>query len=191
MTAYAGSGSEGESRRDRRPAVPAYGPVEAFLGFVLFLLVGERATPVVVSVVTDALPGVSPSAVGFGLAAFAWVVLAATVVDQATRQLAALGVGPREAKRRADRTAGIPSEPRALGYLAAALLGGAVAVLTFERGVGTAVASIPAVARLDPAGIAAADVAVVVAFFLSFWLATRAVDRLVVGGFRALLWAPD
>jgi hypothetical protein len=140
--AYAGSGSEGEKRRDPRPAVPAYGPVEAFLGFVLFLLVVERATPVVVSVVTDALPEVSPSTVGFGLATFAWFALAATVADQATRKLAALGIGPREAKR-LDRTAGILSEPRALGYLAAALLGGAVAVLTFERGVGTAVASTP------------------------------------------------
>lgn len=179
MCAEVAPGIRADAREGR--IAPAYGPVEAALGFALFYVLVDRATPTVVDVISGALP---PSLVGLGLAAALWFVLAVTVLDQARRQLAALGVvgEDRSGGRPDDRVA--PSESRALAYLVGLLVGGLVAVWTYEGAVGTAVSLLRAVAALDAGAFATVEFVAMVAFFVSFGVATRSLDRLVVGGFR-------
>lgn len=180
MSTYVDTGSRTDSRG--RP-VPAYGPVDAVLGFVLFYVIVDRATPTVVDVTTGILPDVS--LVGLGLAMALWFVLAVTVVDQARRQLAALGVVSHDDVT--TRSRAVPSETRALAYLVLVLVGGALAAWTFDRAVDTAVSLIRVVAALDAAAFVPADFFVMVAFFVSFGVATHALDGLVIGGIRAIL----
>ena len=189
MNTHVESGPRIGSRGERY--VPAYGPVDAVLGYALFYVVVDRATPTVVDVLAGALPGVSPSLVGLGLAALLWFVLAVTAIEQVRRQLAALGVVDGDATgwfaRSGSRSRVVPSEPRALAYLVLLVVGGLVATWTFDRAVETVVSLIPAVAAADVGAFATGEVLVLVAFVLAFEAATWALDRLLVGGVRALL----
>ncbi|MEF8869953.1 MAG: hypothetical protein V5A85_15615 [Haloarculaceae archaeon] len=187
MSTRVDSGSHTGSRDGRY--VPAYGPVDAVLGYALFYVVVDRATPTVVDVFRDVLPGLSPSLVRLGLAALLWFVLAATALEQGRRQLAALGVVDGDAGDRlsASGSRAVPSEPRALAYLVLLVVGALVATWTFDRAIETVVSLIPAVAALDVGAFLTGEVLVLVAFVVAFEAATWALDRLLVGGFRALL----
>lgn len=165
----------------RTPVLPAYGPVDALVGYLVFYVFVDRATPTVVEVVTGALSSVPGSAVRLGLAFALWFVLAVTVIDQARRQLEAYA-----AARRNDEASG-PAEPWLLAYLLLALGPGAVAVLTFDRAVQTGIALIDLVAALDVGAFPPVDVALLVVFFVAFGLASWALDRLLIGGLRELL----
>jgi hypothetical protein len=127
MSTYSDSRTP-QTTAGRRPHLPAYGPIDGVLGFAVFYVFVERATPTVVDVFTAAVPGVAASTVGFGLAALLWFVLAVTLLDQLQRQLAAVGVGTRSAVARADSEAGTPGETRLLVYLSGVTVGGVVAV---------------------------------------------------------------
>ena len=175
-------GARGVTERDGA-SFPADGPIEGALGYLLFYVLVARATPTVVDVVTDALPGVSASLVGTALAALLWFVLATTLLDHGRRQLAALGVVGSDAWRRSRRLSG----RAALTHLAVVLVGGTAAWLTVDRALATAVALIPVVARLDARGFPVADVVVLVVFFVAFGVATHSLDRLVLGSVRNLL----
>ncbi|MFC7046065.1 hypothetical protein ACFQH6_12155 [Halobacteriaceae archaeon GCM10025711] len=172
--------------RDGRHA-PAYGPIDAVLGFLLFYYVVDRATPTVVAVFADVLPDVSPSLVGLGLAMLLWFILVVTAVDQVRRQLAALGVGTHHAVDSDTESSATYPAQQALGYGVLVVLGGAVAAWTFDRGVETAVSMIRVVATLDAGAFVLADFVVMVVFFASFGLATHSLDRLVIGGVRSML----
>lgn len=185
MSTYRNTGSHVDSRSEQ--SVPAYGPIDAALGYVLFYVVVGRATPTVVAVTTDAVPDVSPSLVELGLAAALWFVLAVTVLEQARRQLAALGIGTRNGDDFDLVARLLPAERRPLAYLVALLVGGVVAAWTFDRGVETAVSTIRVVATLDAAAFVPADFAVMVVFFVSFSVATHALDRLSIDAVRAML----
>lgn len=185
MSTYAGERTPTDRSSERTRYQPAYGPVDAALGFGLFYVLVDRATPVVVDVARE-VPGIDPSLVRFGLAAALWFVLTVTVVDQLRRQLAALGVGTHDAVDPDPASRAPPTESVALAYLVLFVLGGGLAWLTVERALETAVALIPAVAALDAGAFVSVDFAVMVVFFLSFAVATRSLDRLVVGGIR---WA--
>lgn len=178
---------DAEPRARGRTPLPAYGPIDALLGFAVFYVFVERATPTVVDVVTAALADVAPSLVRLGLAAALWFVLAATVLDQARRQLAALGVGSHDDVDRSERSRGAPTGLRWLGYLVASLAGGAVAAWTFEGAVATGISLIRAVAALDVAGVAPLEFVAMIVFFVAFGIATRSLDRLVVGTLRRIL----
>lgn len=182
---------DSETRTDRRDGrvFPAYGPVDAALGYALFYVVVERATPAVVEVFGDALPDVSPSAVRFALAAALWFVLAVTVLDQLRRQLAALGiVGDDSAGRRAwDRY--VPSASRTIVHFGLLVVGGVVAAATFESGVDAAVSLVRVVGTLDPGAFVLGEFLEMVVFFVAFGVATHAMDRLLVDGVRSLLAA--
>ena len=181
--------SDTPDRRERDAPdrqVPAFGPVEAVLGYALFFVLFERATPAVREVLSDVLP-VSPSAVGFALAAFMWFVLAVMSVDQLVRQLGALGLLEYNGNRRAERWS---ERIGTAGYVALALVGGVVAVLTVDAGLETAVELVRIVGRLDFAAIDLGALVVMATFFVAYSLATRAVDRLVVRALRRLLSAP-
>lgn len=168
------------------PRFPEYGPVDASLGFALFYVLVVRATPTVVEVLTDVL-SVSPSFVGTGLAALLWFVLAVTVLDQARRQLAALGVGSYEGGWPNRPKSGVPSRELALAYLGGLVVGGLLAWWTFAPAVETAVALIRVVAARDVGAFDLLAFLVMVVFFVSYAVATRSLDRLVVGGIRAAL----
>lgn len=185
MDARVDSRWQGTSRREHR--FPAYGFVDAALGFALFYVLVDRATPTVVAVLTDALPDVSPSAVGLGLAATLWFVLATTVLDQVRRQLAALGVTGSDTARRRLTARVAPFDIGMFGHLAGVLVGGAVAAVTFDRTLESIVTLIRRVAALDVAAITPGEVVVTVVFFVSFGVATRSLDRLLVGGLRSIL----
>jgi hypothetical protein len=174
-----------ERRAER--AVPADGPLTAVLGYVLFYVVVERATPAVVAVLTDALPDLPGSTVGLGLALFLWVVLALTVVDQATRQLAALGLLERDDP--ADwlwTRVGLERVP-ATWYLAALAVGGTLAAVTVDAALAAVPVLVRAAASLGSEPFPAADLAVLGVFAVAFDVASTALDRLVLGGVRATL----
>jgi len=168
-----------------RTRFPAYGPVEAVLGYLLFYVLVSRATPAAVAAFGGAGLDLSPSFLRFGLAAALWFVLALTAVDQLRRQLAALGVGTYDDGRLRVWSRVAPSSLRATGYLLALTVGAAVAAATFDGAVETLLALIP-VAVVDGTAVDLADVLSLVAFFLAYSVAAHSLDRLAIGAIRAL-----
>lgn len=183
MTVSTDAGNPGRLHR----YVPAYGPVDAVLGYALFYVLVDRATPTLVNIAAAVLPGVAPDAVRLATALALWFVLAVTAIDQFRRQLAALGLATHDEVDPDPATRQPPSEPLALGYLVAFVLAGGIAVLTADRGIDAAVTVFAAVARLDVATVVPAEVALVVVFVLAYSVAARSLDRLLVGGVRWLL----
>jgi hypothetical protein len=171
-----------------RNRFPAYGPVEAMLGYLLFYVLVSRATPAAVAAFDGAGVGLSPAFLRFGLAAALWFVLALTAVDQSRRQLAALGVGTYDDGRLRVWSRVAPSSLRATGYLLALTVGAAVAAATFDRAVETLLSLIP-VAVVDGTAVDLVDVLSLVAFFIAYSVAARSLDRLAIGAIRAL--APE
>jgi protein-S-isoprenylcysteine O-methyltransferase Ste14 len=167
-------------------AFPAYGPVEAVLGYAMFYVFVDRATPAVVEVFSETVLDLSPSFVGFGLAAALWFVLVLTVVDQVRRQLAALGLGSYDEYQLRVWSRVTPASLRAAGYLLAFGAGTVVAGLTFERAVDALLSLIPVVATVDVAAVDVVGLVVLVVFSVSYSAATHSLDRLVVDGIRTL-----
>ena len=167
--------------------VPAYGPVESILTYVLFFIVIDRATPTFRVVLSDVIPGISPGDVGFALAAFIWFVLVVSIIDQSRRQAAALGLGRHRSVDRDRSKAAVPSESRFLLSLVGAIVGAIVAYWTFESAMEMAIATIEIVFYLDVGGFDVAAFAVMVLFFVAWGPVTWTVDRLVIGGIRAVL----
>lgn len=167
--------------------VPAYGPIGAVLGYLLFYVVVDRATPTVVAVFTDVLPYVAPSLVRLALATMLWFVLLVTLLDQVRRQLAALGVLTHDAIRPRTWSRPPPAGLQSLAYLVLVLVGGALATATFDRAIDTVLALIPILANLDVQAFVTGDVLVMVVFFVSFGVATRSLDRLIIGEIRKFL----
>jgi len=176
------------SRRTGDPAdgFPAYGPIDAVLGYTLFYVVVDRVTPAVVEVFSETLLDLSPSFVGFALAAALWFILGVTVVDQTRRQLAALGVGSYDEYQLRVWSRVTPTSVRTAGYLAALAVGATVAALTFERAIEALLGFIPAVATADVAAFDVVGVVVLIVFFVSYGVATHSLDRLVIGTIRAV-----
>lgn len=176
------------SRRTGGPAdeFPAYGPIDAVLGYVLFYVVIDRTTPAVVEVFSETVLDLSPSFVGFGLAAALWFILVVTVIDQTRRQLAALGVGSYDEYQLRVWSRVTPASVRTAGYLVALAVCGTLAVLTFEPAIEALLGFIPVVATADAAAFDVVGVVVLVVFFVSYGVATHALDRLVIGTIRAV-----
>jgi len=177
--------------RDRRGGgiaeeFPAYGPVEAVLGYALFYVLVDRTTPAVVEVFSETVLDLSPSFVGFGLAAALWFVLAVSGLNQVRRQLAALGAVSYDDYELRVWSRVTPSSVRTVGYLLGVVGGGAVAALTFEPAVDALLGLIPVVGAVDVASFDLAGLLVLVTFFVAYSVATHSLDRLVVDGIRAL-----
>jgi hypothetical protein len=183
MNPYANPQTRGDAGR---APLPAYGPLDALLSYVVFYIFVDRATPTVVDVVTTALPDTSPSLVQLGLAGALWFIFAVTLLEQLRRQLAALGVGSREGVSRAEGSRATPTDRQVLGYVVVLLVGGIVAVWTFEPAIQAGLGLIRGVATLDGTAFVPREFVLMVVFFVSFGTATRALDRLVIGGIRRL-----
>jgi len=168
-------------------AFPAYGPIDAALSYGLFVVFVDRATPTVVDVFSEDVLDLPPSLVRFATATLLWFVLAVAIIDQVRKQLAALGVGSYDAAELQLWSSLSPSPMRTAGYAIGAIVGAAVAALTFERAIDTGVSLIRIVATLDVAAFYLLDFVVLVVFFLAFGAATHSIDRLAIDGIRALL----
>lgn len=167
--------------------IPAYGPIDGLLGYVMFYVFLDRATPVIVPLVRSHFAVTEGPLVRVGLATVLWLVLAITVLDQARRQLAALGIGTDRDVERARRSRSVPSDSRFLLYAIVVIVGGMLAALTFDFAVATGISLIRIVVTLDAPSFDPGAVVVLVVFLLAYGGATRAFDRLVVGGLRRFL----
>lgn len=159
---------------------PAYGPIEAGLGYLLFYVLVDRVTPAVVTVFSGTVLDPSPSFVRFGLATVLWFVLVVTAIDQLRGQLAALGVGTHDGSRLRVWSRVVPSSLRTTGDLLALIAGTAVAAITFDRAVEALLSLIPVVA------FDLVELFVLVVFVISYSLAAHSLDRLVIGGIKTL-----
>lgn len=171
---------------EKESPFPAYGPIEAGLGYLLFYVLVNRVTPAVVTVFSDTVLNLSPSFVRFGLATALWFIVVVTAIDQTRRQLAALGVGTYDDYRLRVWSRVTPPSLRTAGYLLAVIVGTVVAVITFDRAVEALLSLIPVVATVDVVAFDFIGVFVMVVFFLSYSVAAHSLDRLVIGGVRTL-----
>ncbi|MFC4360620.1 hypothetical protein ACFO0N_21990 [Halobium salinum] len=185
MSTYTTAGSKSAQVDWRR--IPAYGPIDAVLGYVLFYVLVDRATSTIVSVASDIIPNVPASAVRFALAALLWFVLLVTVVDSARRQLAALGFGGYETGLKWPNSKPMPTALQTVAYLATVLVGGTIAVWLFDSAIETAVGLITVVAALDVSAFPVGAFVGLVVFFVSYGAAAHSLDRLLVGGLRAVV----
>lgn len=172
------------SETDRQ--FPAYGPIEAALGYVLFYVLIDRVTPAIVTVFSDTVLDLSPSFVRFGLATALWFMLVVVVVDQTRRQLAALGVVTYDDLQLRLWSRVTPSSLRTAGYLLALVAGTAIAVISFDRAVEALLTLIPVVATVDVVAVDLTEVFVMGVFFVAYSVAAHSLDRLVIGGMRVL-----
>jgi len=163
--------------RSSTTGVPAYGPIDAIVGFVVFYLFLERATPHVVALLTD-VADLEASVVRLGLAAFLWFILVVTILDQGRRQYQALQTP------RGNRSVRRPTQDWVLVRGAAVLAGGTIAYWTFDRAVEAGITLLEMLVRLDPARFDLAGFLTLVGFFVAFGIASWALDRLVIRGLR-------
>jgi hypothetical protein len=175
------SRSAGHDLQGRGLPLPAYGPIEGLLGFLMFYVFVDRATPTIVSVVTGQLAGVSAGAVRTWAAAALWVILGLTVLDHARRQY----VAARDAVEHPEPVRP-PSRERLLGYLVVVLVGGGIAALTLEPAIQMGITTIRLVSTLDVSLFVLSEFLLMVLFFVTFGSATWSVDRLLIGGLRRL-----
>ena len=172
---------------EKESSFPAYGPIEASLGYLLFYILVNRVTPAVLTVFSETGLNLSPSFVRFGLAIALWFILVVTAIDQTRRQLAALGVGTYDEYQLQRWSRVTPSSLRTGGYLLALIVGTAVAVTTFNHAVAALLSLIPVVATLDVVAFDVIEVFVMIVFFLSYSGAAHSLDRLVIGGIQTLM----
>lgn len=172
---------------------PRYGTVRSLLWFGLFYLAVGRATGAVVETLRAVDPSADPALVRLGMAASLWIVLAAVAVGELRRQ--ARG-NPEEFLARqvlvefADQHR--PAAREHVGWLLAALAGGAVARLARERFFGALDDALLVGRRLAEQGtlgpFSRMNLAWGVAFLAGFALVAHAADRVVVGGAREAIY---
>lgn len=187
--------SDSTSRTDRDDRTfPAYGSVEAVLAYALFYVLVDRMTPAIVETFSETVLNLSPSFVRFGLATALWFILVVTVIDQIRRQLAALGVVPSHEYQIRVWSRVTPPSVRTAGYLSALVVGGVVAAITFDRAVESLLWLIQLVASVNITEFEVmigtefdvVSLAAMIAFFVTYGVATHSLDRLVVDGIRSL-----
>ncbi|WP_256300673.1 hypothetical protein [Haloarchaeobius salinus] len=176
-----------KKRPRREGGFPAYGPVDAALGYWLFYVVVDRATPTVVDLFAGRVLELSPSLVRLGLAALLWFVLAVTLLDQLRTQFDALTRRSVPERDWWSVSRLVPDQYWMLAYGLGTVLAGATALVTFEVGTAAAVTLIESVATVDVAAISLLDVVAVVVFFVSFAVASFSLDRLAIRAIRVLL----
>lgn len=176
----------GPRREERSPQFPAYGPIEALLGYLLFFVLVDRTTPAIVETFSVTVLDLAPSFLKFGLAAGLWFVFVVTAIDQTRRQLAALGVVADDDYRLRLWSRVTPASLRTAGYLLALVVGTAVAAVTFDPAVEALLTLIPVVASAEVGAFDPLEFVVMIIFFVAYSLAAHSLDRLVIDGVRRL-----
>lgn len=184
MSTSVGSGSRRVSETNRH--FPAYGPIDAVLGYILFYVLIDRVTPAIVTVFSETVLDLSSSFVRFGVAIVLWFILVVIIIDQTRRQLAALGVFTYDDYQLRVWSRVTPSSVRTSGYLFAFFAGTVIAVRTFDRAVEVLLSLIPIVATVDVGAFDIVGLLEMIVFFLAYSIATHSLDRLLIGGIRAL-----
>lgn len=115
-----------------------------------------------------------------------WFILVVTFLDQLRRQFAALGFGSRNKGRHAERSRDAPTDLHPVESLVVFLLGGIIAVGTFEPAVQSGISLIRIVGTLDVTRFVLFEFVPMVVSFITFASATRALDRLIIGSIRKL-----
>lgn len=171
---------------EKDPQFPAYGPIEAALGYVLFYVLVGRVTPDIVTVFSETVLDLTPSFVRFGLAAALWFVFLVTAVDQTRRQLAVLGISKYDNFQLRVWSRVSPSSLRTAGYIVALVSGTAIAMITFSYAVEALQSLIPLIATATPVGLDAIELVVMIVFFIAYSIAAHSLDRVVIDGIRTL-----
>lgn len=172
---------------------PAFGPVDALLGYAFFYFVVGLGTAVAFDALAPVAPEMVPEPLGTWAAIVLWVMLGLIVLGQTAEQVRE---NPRRFESEADRAAFLdrhrPTERRYLWWAAWVLVGGAVAYLlfpgfveSFARFVRFFVAMLAG--AVGPRSLGVGDLLNLVGFSLGFAALTRGLDHLVVGSLRALL----
>lgn len=172
---------------------PAFGPVDALLGYAFFYFVVGLGTAVALDALAPVAPEMVPEPLGTWAAILLWVVLGLVVLGQTAEQVR---TNPRRFESEADRAAFLtrhrPSERRYLWWASWVLVGGTVAYLffpgfveSFARFVRFFVAAFAG--AIGPRSLRLGDAVNLVGFSLGFAALTRGLDHLVVGSLRALL----
>lgn len=176
-----------------RVFLPAYGPVEAAVGYVLFFILVDRATPVLVDELAAPFPDAVPEPFMTYAAVVLWLVLVALLLATVRGQLAA---NPRTFADADERESFLDEQRRDRWRYridaALVVVGGAATVLTWDVFVAVLVDLLSVVVvELDgatPALPGAEEVAVSVVFLVGVAALARGLDRLLVGGVRELLY---
>jgi hypothetical protein len=169
-----------------RRQVPAFGPIEAVLGYVLFYVLVDRLTPALVTVLADGVVDLSAATIRFVFAAALWFVLVVSAMDQTRRQLAALGLVSEADNRLGLWSRVTPTSLRTAGYLLASVAGSALAAVTFEPAVQALRSFITLLGAGELAAFEAIELVFPTVFVISYSLAGHSLDRLVIGGIREL-----
>ncbi|WP_267643246.1 hypothetical protein [Haloarchaeobius amylolyticus] len=167
---------------------PAYGPVEAVLGFVMFYVVVDHMTPVVVSALAGPLPGFVPEPATTVAAIFLWFILGLSLFGMAQDQLRE---NPRRFASRAQREEFLaqnrPTRSSYAYHLVVLVVGGLTAALAWETflEVLEALMLVPVegTGLLSPA-VGPVEIAIFVVFTVTFAAFSRAADRLAIGALR-------
>lgn len=193
--ASARGGGDGPRKGDDGPSVflPSYGPVEAAVGYVLFYLIVERATPVLVDELAAPFPDLVPEPFTTYAAILLWLFLVVILLATVRGQLAD---NPRTFADAGEREAFLEERRRAHWRYrvdgALVVAGGAATVLTWDVFVGVLVDLLSVVVvELDgatPALPGGQEIAIFVVFFVGVAALARGLDRLLVGGVRELLY---
>lgn len=180
-------------RGSHRISIPAYGSVEVIVVYVLFYLIVDLATPVIVEELSGPFPDQVPEPVTTYAAVTLWLFLGLVLFATVRTQLAE---NPRVFDDADEREAFLdehrPTLETSLLSGALVVVGGAAALFTWDVFVAVLedVLSV-LVVELDgdpPALPGAADVALFVSFVGGVAAVARGLDRLVVGGARELLY---
>jgi hypothetical protein len=181
-----------ESSESVEVYVPVPGPVEGLLGVGLFYLLLDRLTPSILTALEDPLPDLVPEPVTTGLAGLIWLVFATTVLGST---LDFLRENPRTFPSERRRTEWLervrPSRREYRNWVALLVVGGVTAVLTWSMAIDVLADLLVVVVDLPgtvPPGITLWSTVGMVLFFVSFAATAWALDRLIVGGLRDLLY---
>lgn len=190
QTTTAGSTASGTRPGPHRLYYPAYGPVQAALGFGLFYVLVDLVTSPLATALAPVVPDLVPAPFTTATALLLWAVLGLSVAAEVRRQLAP---NPRTFEDRSSLEAFLarerPEPQLLLGYLALLAVGGVLAAVSWPafpaafRDLVVTMASLPAFRPAD-AGAAVA----VVAFLVAFGLAAYCLDRLAIGLVREALY---
>lgn len=172
---------------------PRYGTVQSLIWFALFYLVAARATDAFVETLQAVDPSTDPSVVKLGMAVSLWVVLIAVIAGELLRH------AHDNPERFVARQVLVefteqhrPTLREHVGWLLAAVAGGAVVFMAGDRFFGTLDDALLVGGRLADQGalepFSPVNLGWGVAFLAGFALVAHAADRVVVGSVREVIY---
>ncbi|MFB6113512.1 MAG: hypothetical protein ABEJ58_05345 [Halodesulfurarchaeum sp.] len=165
--------------------VPAFGSVQAIVGYLFFYLIVDAIGPMIVSVFADV--GVHPDLTGLGLAALIWLLGFLTLVDAVNRQWRANPRRFRDHRQWLEylRESG-PSALVYVGYLLGTFVAGGVVFRFWPRFIRELTELVGAVSTLPDPSLSAGSVGWVLGVSLAIAVFGWSLDRALVGSIMRL-----